>query len=112
MGGGKGGSSAPSMPPVKDYSNELMQMQNMLFQNTQRLADMKAAIPPTFTAPALPAVETVAPIDWTAIDAASKDKATAAFDASNAVKKGRSDTILTNPLLDSTDPSTTDTLLS
>ena len=110
-GGSKGGAAAPAAPPVKDYSVELMQLQNQMTMMGKQMESFNtpARAAPVAAMPDTPDVEQVQAIDWDAAAKASDEKAAAEY--GKAAAKGRMGTILTSPLLDDEDPETTGALL-
>ena len=110
--GGKGGSEAapaPIMPPVQDNSAEMANMMGMMMgmmQNTMQ------NMPQTPQLPSMPEVRKEPVIDWAERNNQLLAKTKADYGVEAAGKKGRSSTILTSPLLDEEDPSTTQSLLT
>lgn len=117
--GGKGGSDAPPMPmmPQQQAAHEpdYMTMMAMMMEGMGGMASSfsEAASQPQM--PALPAVPTVfrAPIiDWTEKQGQLNQKMKADYNVDQTRRKNRTDTILTSPLLDEEDATTTGSVLS
>lgn len=97
------GQIAPPEMPEQDIG---ALMQAMLMMTSM------AAPPPTPELPPTPQVYKAPEIDWTEKNKQLAAKAKAEFGVDKARRKGRSDTILTSPLLDDEETTTTSSLLT
>ena len=112
MGGGKssGGSTVsatPSAASMQANSNMLeAYMSNMSNSNALMLQQMKALQDQSLQNQ-VPVTEATTPVDWTEVQNKIASKSKADYALEQARKVGRSDTILTSPLLDDQEAETT-----
>ena len=106
--GGKGGSEAapaPMMPPPQDNSAEIMSMMAGMMGMMQNM-------PQAPSLPEMPTIQREPQVNWQERQDQLLAKSKADYNTEVDSKKGRSDTILTSPMLDEEDPSTTQSLLT
>lgn len=106
MGGKSSGTQAPPapvMPPQQDNNAEIMAMMGMMMESMANMPQAPA-LPPT------PAITREPIIDWAERNEQLLAKTRADYNVDIARRKGRQDTILTSPLLDDEETTTTSLL--
>jgi hypothetical protein len=113
---GKGGNTtAPPAPDAVDrWGKEPKdQVEDIdMLSMFSSMMQMMQAVPAAPALPATPSVFRAPQVDWTEKNKQLASRASADYKTSTSKKKGRSSTILTKPLLDDTEPSTTSSLLT
>ncbi len=95
-----GGKSAPAPPPVTtppDNTAQMMQIMQMMMGMMQSASSGMPSVPDIGAAPP---VSTPLDVDWASKHNELLEKSRADYQQERASKVGRSDTILTSPLLD------------
>ena len=114
---GKGGSSAappmPEMAPAPDFSGEIAGMMGMMSEmmggmmegmaSSMEAANMDSALPDIYRDPV---------IDWSEKQEQLRQKASAEYSLDQVRRKGRTDTVLTSPLLDDEEADVTGSILT
>lgn len=111
--GGKG-SKTPDPPAVDNTApqqnlDQTYQMMAAMMQQQNQVMQAMANQPPPILPQAPPIVNAV-DVDWTEKNKQLAEKARADYNLEKARQKGRTDTILTSPLLDEEQPLTTSLL--
>ena len=108
MGGKSSGPTPPStIPPPPNNDAEMLAFMNQMMEMQAGLAAMQVPqLPP------LPSIERDPIIDWAEKNEQLVAKARADYGIDKTRRKGRSDTILTSPILDDEDAETTGSLLA
>jgi predicted metal-dependent peptidase len=110
--GGKSKQEAPppvSYPDMSMQNEQMAQMMQAMMGMQMSMANQQPQAP--MLAPA-PELNKEASIDWSDKHKELAAKMKADFNVDKARKKGRNDTVLTSPLLDEEDSSTTKSLLA
>lgn len=116
-----GGDSAPPPMPVQQDTGEMAAMmanfENMMMGAMSSIAQSQMAMmelqqPQLPPMPSIPEVARDPVIDWTEKQAQLAAKAKADYNVDEARRKGRSDTILTSPILDEDDATVTGSVLA
>lgn len=107
FGGGKGDSAPDANVQDVDLSSAMSMMQGMQSQN----AEMQAALNSQPDMSTLPTTSTVESVDWTEKNKELAARAKADYGLEKAQKVGRLDTVMTSPLLDDEETSTTKSVL-
>lgn len=110
MGGKSSGRAAPppAMPDTSAKDAQLVKFMQQMLSSQALLASQTPAPPPI---PDTPPVERTPVIDWGTKNAELLAKSRADYKVNQARRKGRKDTVLTSPLLDSETTDTTSSLL-
>jgi len=112
--GKKSGGSQSSPPPVDqttppvDFTAMEAMMDAMLQMQNNMLMSQATEMPPL---PQMPVINDSPDIDWTEKNRELAARSRADFDVDEARRKGRTDTILTSPLLDDEEAETTSLLV-
>ena len=117
FGKGGGDSAPPPMPmqQPEDNSGEIMAMMMGMMEamSASSAAMMHSAQPPQLPPmPQIPEIARDPVIDWTEKQEQLAAKAKADYNIDQTRRKGRSDTILTSPLLDEDDATVTGSVLA
>ena len=127
--GGGGDSTPPPMPQAPDMSGQMMAMNEMMMSVMNGMMNSTASMMEHMGAqaqaqqesmmaslemnmPGLPDVYRDPTIDWTEAQGQLNQKAKADFHADQMRRKGRTDTILTSPLLDDEEANVTGSILT
>lgn len=108
--GSKGSDSSSSVTyPSTTSSNAKMieAMSGMMGGVMESMSSMMKNQPTTPTMTTLPEVNTLSDVDWADKQAQLQQKMSADYNVDEARRKGRTDTVLTSPLLDDEDATTT-----
>ena len=111
--GKKSDNSQPAAPPPPDTSGQeavLMQMMQAMMAIALAGQHNAFAAPPPPQLPPIPEIVRDPIIDWTEKNQEIANKARADFELDQSRRKGREDTILTSPLLDEQEVTTTSLL--